>query len=147
MNLFWESSMGPRLCALQLLAVTMLAPGLVLAGPTAAEKKNAAELGALARAGSPTLRQAITSTFDSKDLREGTAWAGRGPDFFFAVEARSKPELVVDGGPGQPLAGLAGTDLWYAAARIEGVGKLHSFHYLLNGNRFGGKLDVPAFTA
>ncbi len=40
---------------------------------------------------------------------------------------------------------LAGSDLWYAAAHIEPVGRLHSFHYLVNGAKFGGKLDLPAF--
>ena len=40
---------------------------------------------------------------------------------------------------------LAGSDLWYAAARIEPVGSLHAFHYMINGAAFGGKLDVPAF--
>jgi enterochelin esterase-like enzyme len=121
--------------------------GLVFAPPATAEKSNAAQLIALARAASPDLRGAITSTFEAKDLREGTAWAGRGPDFFFAIETRARPELIVDGGAGQALERLAGTDLWYAAARIEDVGKLHSFHYLVSGNRFGGKLDLPAFTA
>ena len=37
------------------------------------------------------LRDAITSSFDAKDLKEGTAWAGRGPDFFFATQAPSRP--------------------------------------------------------
>jgi enterochelin esterase family protein len=41
---------------------------------------------------------------------------------------------------------IANSDLWYAVARIDAIGKLHAFHYLVNGARFGGKLDVPAFT-
>ena len=40
---------------------------------------------------------------------------------------------------------LASSDLWYAAAHIEPVGRLHSFHYVVNGANFGGKLDLPAF--
>ena len=40
---------------------------------------------------------------------------------------------------------LAGSDLWYASAHIEPVGRLHSFHYLINGQKFGGRLDLPAF--
>ena len=35
--------------------------------------------------------------------------------------------------------------LWYAVAHIEPVGKLHQFHYVVNGANFGGSLDVPAF--
>ncbi|HYL86465.1 MAG TPA: alpha/beta hydrolase-fold protein [Candidatus Angelobacter sp.] len=111
----------------------------------AAEKSNATQLNELAKSGSPALREAITSTFDAKDLKEGTAWAGRGPDFFFAVQATSPPELRIDDAPGLPMQSLAGSDIWYAAARIEKVGKLHSFHYLIGGNKFGGRLDLPAF--
>ena len=91
------------------------------------------------------MHDAITATFEAKDLKEGTAWAGRGPDFFFALESKSKPQLLIDGAPGPQLQSLANSDLWYAAARIEQLGKLHSFYYLIDGNKFGGKLDVPAF--
>lgn len=111
----------------------------------AAEKSTATQLIELAKTSSPALREAITTTFDAKDLKEGTAWAGRGPDFFFALESKSKPQLFIDAAPGPQLQSLANSGLWYAAARIEPLGKLHSFHYLVDGNKFGGKLDVPAF--
>ena len=111
----------------------------------AAEKSTATQLIELAKSPGPALQSAITATFDSKDLKEGTAWAGRGPDFFFALESKSKPQLFVDGTPGPQLQSLANSDFWYAAAHIEQLGKLHSFYYLIDGNKFGGKLDVPAF--
>ena len=112
----------------------------------AVEKSNASELAQLAKSASPRLGEAIHATFAAKDLLEGTAWAGRGPDFFFAIESANKPELVIDEAPGPAMQKLAAGDLWYAAARIAELGKLHSFHYLVNGSRFGGKLDLPAFT-
>ncbi|MGA9813355.1 MAG: alpha/beta hydrolase-fold protein [Terriglobales bacterium] len=111
----------------------------------AAEKMSAPQLIDLAKANSASLREAITSTFDAKDLKEGTAWTGHGPDFFFATEASSQPSLLIDEAPGPPMQHLAASDLWYAAARIEPVGRLHSFHYMINGVAFGGKLDLPAF--
>jgi enterochelin esterase-like enzyme len=111
----------------------------------AAEKSTATQLVELAKAGSPGLRDAIASTFEAKDLKEGTAWAGRGCDFFFAVQAQAKPELFIDAAPGPPMRPIAGSDIWYSAAHIERLGKLHSFYYLVNGKSFGGKLDVPAF--
>jgi enterochelin esterase-like enzyme len=111
----------------------------------AAEKMTAPQLIDLAKANSAGLREAITSTFEAKDLKEGTAWAGHGPDFFFATEASSQPSLLIDEAPGPQMQHLAGSDLWYAAARIEPVGRLHSFHYMINGAAFGGKLDLPAF--
>ena len=117
-------------------------------GPTrsiAAEKSTATQLVELAKGGSPALREAITSTFEAKYLKEGTAWAGRGSDFFFAVQTQAKPELFIDAAPGPQMRPIAGSDIWYSAAHIEQLGKLHSFYYLVNGTKFGGKLDVPAF--
>ncbi len=111
----------------------------------AAEKSTATQLVELAKGGSPALREAITSTFEAKDLKEGTAWAGRGSDFFFAVQTQAKPELFIDAAPGPQMRPIAGSDIWYSAAHIEQLGKLHSFYYLVNGTKFGGKLDVPAF--
>ena len=99
----------------------------------------------LAKSNSANLREAITATFDARDLKEGTAWTGHGSDFFFATQAPSQPSLVIDEAPGPAMQHLAGSDLWYAAARIEPVGRLHSFHYMINGATFGGKLDLPAF--
>src|SRR5215471_7934510 len=112
----------------------------------ASEKLNATQLTDLAKTGSPQLQHAITATFEHQDLKEGTAWAGRGPDFFFALEAGVKPELIIDNAAGPAMQPLADANLWYAAARIDRLGKLHSFHYLLDGHKFGGKMDVPAFT-
>jgi enterochelin esterase-like enzyme len=111
----------------------------------AADKLSATQLIELAKSASPGLRDAITSTFDAKDLKEGTAWAGHGPDFFFAVQCQPKPQLLIDGSPGPQMQQSSGSDLWYTSARIEQLGKLHSFYYMVNGAKFGGKLDLPAF--
>lgn len=110
----------------------------------AADKLTATQLIELAKSASPGLPGAITSTFDAKDLKEGTAWAGHGADFFFAVQGQPRPQLLIDGSPGPRMQQL-GSDLWYTPARIEQLGKLHSFYYLVNGAKFGGKLDLPAF--
>ena len=90
------------------------------------------------------LREAIPATFDAKDLTGGTAWAGHGPDFFFAIQTGSQPSLVIDSAPGPAMQHLAGSDFWYAPAHIEPVGRLHAFHSLINGQSFGGRLDLPA---
>jgi enterochelin esterase-like enzyme len=110
-----------------------------------ADKKTALELVELAKSQSTNLLGAIPASFDAKNLKEGTAWAGHGPDFFFAIEAASQPALVIDGAPGPVMQPVNGSQLWYAAARIERVGKLHSFHYQIDGKEFGGRLDLPAF--
>jgi len=112
----------------------------------AAEKSTAPQLIELAKSGNPALHDAIIATFEAKDLKEGNAWAGRGPDFFFAIDAPSQPSLLIDGAPGPQPRKLTGSSLWYAPAHIEPVGRLHSFHYLLDGKKFGGRLDLPAFS-
>ena len=111
----------------------------------AQQKLSASELIDLANAHSPTLAQAIASTFEAKDLKAGTAWAGHGPDFFFAAEAASQPTLVIDDTPAAPMQRLDNSSLWYTVAHIEPVGRLHAFHYLVDGQPFGGRLDLPAF--
>ena len=127
-------------------AGTVLAALLSLGGALwAAEKLNAVQLAELAKSGDPHLRDAIVSTFDAKDLKEGTAWAGRGSEFFFVTESGSKPELHIDGAAGPQMQQLAGSDLWYTAAGIEQLGRLHAFYYVVKGAKFGGKLDLPAF--
>lgn len=116
---------------------------------SATEKSTAIQLIELAKANSPGLRDAITASLDAKELKEGTAWIARGADFFFATEATSKPALFIDGAPGPHMQSFAASDLWYAAARIEPMGKLHSFYYLIgdakDATKFGGRLDLPAF--
>jgi len=116
-----------------------------VASAFAAEKSTAPQLIELAKSNSPALHDAITTTFEAKDLKEGTAWAGRGPEFFFAIDSSSQPSLQIDGAPGPKLRQLASSSLWYAPARIEPVGHLHSFHYLIESKKFGGRLDLPAF--
>lgn len=112
---------------------------------TAADKVSAPELIELAKSHSQGLQQAITERFDSKDLANGTAWVGHGADFFFAITSPSKPVLIIDETPGLEMQRLRGTDLWYSLAHIEPLGKLHGFHYLVNGSKFGGIRDLPAF--
>ncbi len=43
------------------------------------------------------------------------------------------------------MQNLSGSDLWYTSARVEPVGKLHSYYYIVQGSKFGGRLDLPAF--
>jgi len=127
-----------------LIAVCSLVLGWALHA-TAADKISAPELIQLAKSHSESLQQAMTGRFDSKDLANGTAWAGHGPDFFFAISSTSKPVLMIDDAAGPEMQRVEGTDLWYSPAHIEPLGKLHGFHYIVNSVTFGGSRDVPAF--
>jgi enterochelin esterase family protein len=111
-----------------------------------ADKLSAPQLIELAKSNSPQLREAIQASFTAKDLQEGTAWAGHGPDFFFAVQTSTQPALVIDNDNSTVrMKRVDGSDLWYATAHIEPAGRLHAFHYTVNGASFGGRLDLPVF--
>jgi enterochelin esterase-like enzyme len=125
----------------------LLSGTLFAAEAVAAEKTNAGQLIEMARANSPDLRDAIVATLDAKEMKEGTAWIASGPEFFFATEAAAKPEIFVDEAAGPVMRNISASDIWYAAAHIEPVGRLHSFYYLVDGAHFGGRLDLPAFGA
>jgi enterochelin esterase family protein len=91
------------------------------------------------------VESAVRAGFTAKALANGTAWAGHGEDFFFAVEASSQPALRIDGASGPALRRAGASNLWYAAAKIAPAGKLHAFHYLIAGMEFGGENDLPVF--
>ena len=120
---------------------------LALLPPTfAAEKSTATQLIAMAKSNSPALHDAISATFDAKDLKEGTAWIGQGPDFFFATEAASQPTLVIDGTPSTTqMKSVPNSNLWYATTTIGPVAHLHSYNYIIQNQKFGGRLDLPVF--
>src|SRR5882724_7160044 len=109
--------------------------------PVSAQKSTATQLIEFAKSPGPALRDAITATFDEKDLKEGTAWAGHASDFFFATRASAYPLLMIDDQPGPEMHPLSGTGLWYASATIDHLGKLHSFYYTINGAKVGGNRD------
>ena len=108
------------------------------------KKSTALELIALANSHDPSLPSAIAATFDTKDLKAGVAEAGHGPDFFFAIDAASQPALRIDDKPGPAMRNIPGSTIWYAVAHVEPVGKLHSFDYLVSGEKFGGSVNLPA---
>jgi enterochelin esterase-like enzyme len=111
----------------------------------AAEKLSAPQLIDLANRSDAGLKDAIAASFEAKNLEEGTAWAGHGPDLFFATEAGQEPTLVIDQRAPVAMKHIDGSKLWYAVAHVEPVGRLHAFHYVVNGADFGGRLDLPVF--
>ena len=130
--------------AAALLFIAMLTATVTHATPP--EKSTAPQLIELAKSDSPQLHDAIVATFDAKDLKEGKAFIGQGPEFFFATESGSKPALFIDDAAGPEMRQVAGSNLWYAPARIERLGTSHTFHYLVAHEKFGGSYDVPVFT-
>src|SRR5579863_4004387 len=119
--------------------------GLFASPLLTAEKLSATQLIELAKTGSSELGTGVKDTFRSGDLQAGTAWAGQGSQFFFALESEDRPLLVIDDFRPKPMQRFPSSLLWYAVADVEPVGRLHQFHYLVNGATRGGSLDLPAF--
>ncbi|HKS80710.1 MAG TPA: alpha/beta hydrolase-fold protein [Candidatus Acidoferrales bacterium] len=138
---FWTNASTMIVSGAMLLAMIASTP----INSRAEEKLTAEQLIAMAKAHDPKLTGAIAATFDEKALKAGTAWAGDGSDFFFAVEANAVPELKIDGASGPAMQPLKGGTLWYAAATITPVARLHEFHYVVDDKNFGGTLDLPAY--
>jgi enterochelin esterase family protein len=109
-----------------------------------AKKLSTEDLIALVGSGKPGIDDAIAASFDAKALKDGTAWSGHGPDFFFAIDSAERPFLVLDDGRPLPMNEYQDSNYWYAWAQLK-VGAAHTFHYMVDGKPFGGSVDVPAF--
>lgn len=133
-----------------LLSAILFLCTMLLAGVcgVAQEKPGALDLIAMARtkSGSPELAGAITQAFSATQLQDGTAVKGHLSSFFFAIEASSKPVLMIDGAPCPELQPVRKTTLWYCVAEIQKQGAIHSFFYLIEGKRVGGSTDLPVFS-
>ena len=113
-------------------------------GVVAQEKPSALDLIRLAKSGSPELARSVSQTFNATELQAGTATKGHLSSFFLAIEAPSKPVLVIDGVPTE-LHPLPETALWYSVAEVPRQGAIHSFYYIKEGKHIGGTTDLPVF--
>lgn len=137
----WTNLKAMTMIGAAMAAIIAAAPGYL----QGADKLTAERLIAMAKAHDPKLAEGIAATFDEKQLKAGTAWAGHGSNFFFAVEANAAPELKIDGASGPAMQPLKDGTLWYATATITPVARLHEFHYVVDDKNFGGTLDLPAY--
>jgi enterochelin esterase family protein len=97
------------------------------------------------RPDSPEFRDLLVKHLGEAPIKAGEAFNSNGPDFIWAVESASQPSMILDDQPAGPLRRIAGTNLWFHVAQLR-VGTSHRFHYLVNGAKFGGSYDVPAYT-
>jgi enterochelin esterase-like enzyme len=111
----------------------------------AQQKMTAPDLIRQAKDNSSALAQSISQSFKPNELTEGTAFKSHLSWVFFAIDAPSKPALMIDGSPGPELRALPNTTVWYAVAEVPGQGAVHSFFYLKDGQHFGGSHDLPVF--
>ena len=110
----------------------------------AADKLTAPQLIELARQKSHNLAEALGASLGEEKLKKGTAFAGEGPDFIWAVESEVRPEIYIDDRAVGPMTRAGKSDLWYHPGRLQ-PGTVHGFYYMVNGARTGGSTDVPAY--
>ena len=108
----------------------------------AEEKPTMAELRRLVETRSPEARTAIGAAFGEDNLKKGTGVLYEGGDFAFAVASEKEPQLVIDDGTAQRMHRHG--DLWLAHVKVA-TARTHNFHYLIDGQVFGGRTDVPAY--
>jgi enterochelin esterase-like enzyme len=126
--------------------LTIVLMGCVSAGAAADAKVSPEALIELARntGGSPELRDAVLASLPDAELKKGTAFVGVGPDFLCVVESDTAPTLYVDERAAGPMTKIAGANLWYALTTLA-TGTSHEYHFDVNGAKFGGRTDVPAY--
>ena len=131
------------LLALGVAAVVVLCPS---AG-SAMERGDMDRVLTLARTSpnSPEFRAALAKAFPDADVKAGSAYNSNGPDFIWAVEAATTPALIIDDQPAPPMRRIAGSNLWFHVGQLR-VGTAHRFHYTVDGKKFGGSYDLPAYT-
>jgi len=124
--------------ALGLAAVCLSAPAYAL------ERTAMDQLLAASRTpDSPAFHEMLAKAMTAEELKSGVAFNSNGPDFVFAVQTAKQPTIVIDDQPAGPMK-RAG-DLWFYTGKLA-IGTAHRFHYMIDGAKFGGSYDVPAYT-
>src|SRR5688500_365340 len=100
---------------------------------------------AKSRPDSAEFRDALVKHLGDAPIKSGEAYNSNGPDFIWAVESATEPSMILDDQPAARMRRIAGSNLWFHTAQLR-VGTSHRFHYLVNGAKFGGSVDVPAYT-
>ena len=93
----------------------------------------------------PEFRDALVKHLGDAPIKSGEAYNSNGPDFIWAVESAAEPQMILDDQPAGRMRRIAGSNVWFHTAQLR-VGTSHRFHYLIKGARFGGSVDVPAYT-
>jgi enterochelin esterase-like enzyme len=115
---------------------------LAVAIPMAAQTPTISELRRTLHSKPADARSALVAAFGEESLTKGTAVLYEGGDFAFALLSDKEPKLVIDEGAPRKMHKLG--EVWLAQAKVE-TSRTHNFHYLIDGEVFGGLENVPAF--
>jgi enterochelin esterase-like enzyme len=86
----------------------------------------------------------LLAALNPADVKKGVAFHTEGPRVFFAVESEKEPLLRIDDEPAGRMDKLPGGNVWTYSTELR-QGTSHSFHYMIEGKRFGGRQDVPVY--
>jgi len=117
---------------------------LAVAVTFAADRPSVPQLIEMARHRSAGLEEPLRAALGDEKIKKGTAFAGEGGDFIFALEAGAQPTLFVDDQAGAAMDRAGNTNLWFQTATLR-TGTVHGFYYAVNGARTGGSTDVAAY--
>lgn len=110
----------------------------------AADRVNIAEFVRLSTSSEHgAFRNALMASLTPKKIKDGTAVLGDGPYFIWAVEADKMPLLYIDRHSVGPMARVDG-NLWYHIGQLQ-TDTGHEFYYMIDGARFGGSVNLPAY--
>lgn len=108
-----------------------------------AQKPDPADLLKLAgKPNDPAFLKALEATFTPQQLEKGEAAVTHGPDAIYAIRAASLPRLFVNN---NPAAAMKKAGPYYIGFAKLPVYTSHTYHYMIDGKRFGGRLDLSAF--
>jgi len=93
---------------------------------------------------SENFRTELVAALGQENIRKGTAIAGHGPDFIWAIESGEPPVLYVDDQRFAEMRKASG-NLWFHTGKLA-TGTAHKFHYVAGGSVVGGALNIPAYT-
>lgn len=107
-----------------------------------AEKVPVPKLIEMAQKRDPTLEQSLRDTLGAEAIAKGTAVAGEGAEFIWAVEAPVEPSLQIN--DTVPFHVYKAGNLWFYQGQLK-TGTSHKFNWIVDGKPFGGKTDIAAF--
>lgn len=102
----------------------------------------AAVLKLAAKPGSAEFQKAIEASFTPQQLEKGEASLAVGPDALYVVKAAKAPQLLVND---SPAAAMKKAGPYFIGTAKLALYTSHTYHYMVDGKRFGGRLDVSAF--
>lgn len=107
-----------------------------------AEKVPAERLIEMAQKRDAALEQTLIDTLGADAIQKGTAVAGHGAEFVWAIDSAREPWLQINNT--DPFHVYKVGKLWFYQGQLKTYTS-HRFNWVIDGQKFGGRNDVAAF--